>query len=231
MKFASGVSVNIDMYKTSQLVLQRIDSISGDKFDTFTMGSHATDYDLITDPKKRKYKDSESIVDGAIDDYAEVTLGNGGSYQRKYANNDLKDPELNPDGYVQANDLYYANTEERTSSDARQIEKRNPKTGEVVPDKYDAKYFKNRHFFLDPFALTIAQWCYIYGMHRNDDGTVPTKEVEVKDAQGRNPEDAGYVRTTKIVFDEDKMKENARKNLGKSRSQQHAGSVGETNFQ
>ena len=23
------------------------------------------------------------------------------------------------------------------------------------------KYFRNKHFFLDPFALTIAQWCYI----------------------------------------------------------------------
>lgn len=26
---------------------------------------------------------------------------------------------------------------------------------------YESKYFKNKHFFLDPFALTIAQWCYI----------------------------------------------------------------------
>lgn len=23
------------------------------------------------------------------------------------------------------------------------------------------KYFKNRHFFIDPFELTIAQWCYV----------------------------------------------------------------------
>ena len=40
MSFANGVNVNVDDYKTSKLVLQRIDSISGEKFDTFTMGSH-----------------------------------------------------------------------------------------------------------------------------------------------------------------------------------------------
>ena len=57
MSFANGVNVNVDDYKTSKIVLQRIDKISGEKFDTFTMGSHATDYDLIVDSKKRKYKD------------------------------------------------------------------------------------------------------------------------------------------------------------------------------
>lgn len=90
------------------------------------MGSHSTDYDLITDPKKRKYKDDESIVDGAVDDYAQVTLGNGGSYQKRYANKDLKDDGQQPDGYVQGNDLYYANTETSTPSDKRQVVKRNP---------------------------------------------------------------------------------------------------------
>ena len=25
------------------------------------------------------------------------------------------------------------------------------------------KYKKNRHFFIDPFQLTIAQWCYANG--------------------------------------------------------------------
>ena len=80
MRFASGVNVNIDEYKTKKLVLQRIENISGEKFDMFTMGSHVSDYDLVTDPKKRKYKDDEAIVDGAIDDYANITLGNGGSY-------------------------------------------------------------------------------------------------------------------------------------------------------
>ena len=23
------------------------------------------------------------------------------------------------------------------------------------------KYFKNKHFFIDPFELTISQWCYV----------------------------------------------------------------------
>lgn len=154
MSFASGVNVNVDDYKTSKLVLQRIDNISGEKFDTFTMGSHATDYDLVTDPKKRKYKDDESIVDGAVDDYAEVTLGNGGSYQKRYPNRDLKEK----DHSVLPDDLYDANLEQ---DDPRRVPKRNPQTGEVVEDKYETKYFKNKHFFMDPFALTIAQWCYV----------------------------------------------------------------------
>lgn len=25
------------------------------------------------------------------------------------------------------------------------------------------KYRKNKHLFIDPFALTIAQWCYVHG--------------------------------------------------------------------
>lgn len=174
MSFASGVNVNVNDYKTSKLVLQRIDKISGEKFDTFTMGSHATDYDLIVDPKKRKYKDNESIVDGAIDDYAEVTLGNGGSYQKRYANNNLKNTDEYPDGYVQENDLYYANTETSTPSDKRQVGKRDQKTGELIEGKYEPKYFKNKHFFMDPFALTIAQWCYV---KLRAEGTTPDKDT------------------------------------------------------
>ena len=42
------------------------------------MGSHETDYDGITDEIKLKCRDKESIVAGAVDDYAEVTLTNGG---------------------------------------------------------------------------------------------------------------------------------------------------------
>jgi hypothetical protein len=34
----------------------------------------------VRDVWKVKYHDNESIVDGAVDDYAVVTLGNGGSY-------------------------------------------------------------------------------------------------------------------------------------------------------
>ncbi len=213
MSFANGVNVNVDYYKTSKMVLTRVDKISGEKFDTFTMGSHATDYDLITDPKKRKYKDDESIVDGAVDDYATVTLGNGGSYQKRYVDNDLKGDDVHPDGYNQDGDLYYADTKNPTPNDKRQVAKRDPQTGKKIENKYDAKYFRNKHFFLDPFALTIAQWCYVYGMHRNEDGSVPTK----LDDQG------------KTVFDGDAMRENARRNLAKDRGV-HPGSIGLDNF-
>lgn len=155
MKFSTGVSVNVDDYKTSKLVLQRIDNISGEKLDTFTMGSHATDYDLVTDPKRRKYRDDESIVDGAEDDFANVTLGNGGSYQKKRADIDLKEK----DAPLEADDLYNCDLED--DDDPRRVQRRNPTTGQKVQDKYETKYFKNKHLFMDPFALTIAQWCYI----------------------------------------------------------------------
>lgn len=121
------------------------------------MGSHSTDYDLITDTRKRKYKDDESIVDGAVDDFATVTLGNGGSYQKKYPNRDLNDKEnvfLDSD-----NDLYDANLE---NDDPRRVVKRNPENGEALEGKYESKYYKNKHFFMDPFALTISQWCYVH---------------------------------------------------------------------
>ena len=130
MSFASGVNVNVDEYKTKKLVLQRIDKVSGDKLDTFTMGSHATDYDLITDPRKRKYRDAESIVDGAVDDYASVTLGNGGSYQKKRADIDLKDKDIAAD--VKEDDLYNYipyDPAHPQQNDPRRIQKRNPKTG------------------------------------------------------------------------------------------------------
>jgi len=45
MKFASNISVNQNEYKTSKMVLSRVDAISGDKFVEFSMGSHASDYD------------------------------------------------------------------------------------------------------------------------------------------------------------------------------------------
>lgn len=47
------------------------------------MGSHETDYDEITDQLKLKCRDKESIVAGAVDDYAEVTLTNGGYLEDK----------------------------------------------------------------------------------------------------------------------------------------------------
>ena len=81
MKFTGNINANVgDEYKTKKIFLSRIDAISGEKFDTFAMGSHQDDYDLVTDLQKRKYRDAESIVDGAVDDCANVTLGNGGSY-------------------------------------------------------------------------------------------------------------------------------------------------------
>ena len=104
MSFADGVNVNVDEYKTKKLVLTRVDKISGEKCDTFTMGSNHNDYDLITDPKKRKYKDDESIVDGAIDDLATVKLGNGGSYQKKHPEVDL----TIKDHHILNDDLYDA---------------------------------------------------------------------------------------------------------------------------
>lgn len=83
MKFTGGSTPNDDEHKTAKLVLMKVDAISGAKYDTFNMGSRATDYELVTDPLKRKYRDVDAIVDGAVDDKAVVTLGNGGSYQKR----------------------------------------------------------------------------------------------------------------------------------------------------
>lgn len=116
MKFANSLSVNTDEYKTSKLVLTRIDSISANNFDTFEMGSHSTDYAAITDEAILKHKDPEAIVEGSVDNNATVKLVNGGD-------------DVN----------YTADTEAK------------------------------RHFFIDPFELTIAQWCYIKGWKTKDD--------------------------------------------------------------
>ena len=84
MTFAGTLNVNADdTYKKDKLILTRVPSISGPKFDTFEMGSHSFDYDLITDMEDRKYRDRGSNPDGAVDDYITVTLGNGGSCQKK----------------------------------------------------------------------------------------------------------------------------------------------------
>ena len=47
MKFLSGLDPNEggNAYKLDKLLLQKIDDISGSKFDTFTMGSSESDYD------------------------------------------------------------------------------------------------------------------------------------------------------------------------------------------
>ncbi len=66
MTFVSNVSINDgDEYKTSKIVFTKIDEISGEKFDRAVVGSHSTDYDLVSDPTKRKYSDSEAVLDGA----------------------------------------------------------------------------------------------------------------------------------------------------------------------
>jgi hypothetical protein len=91
MSFGNIKQVNSDEYKTSKLVLQRIDSISSSKFDSFIMGSHVTDYAEVTDELKKKYKEGDSITEGSADDYAQVTLGNGGSYQKQRVDVNLND--------------------------------------------------------------------------------------------------------------------------------------------
>lgn len=143
MKFFGTLpDINTDLYKKDKLLLLRIPSISGRKFDIFEMGSHSSDYDLVTDMEARKYRDIESNPDGAIDDHITVTLGNGGSYQKKRV-----DVEKNTDV---DHDLYAI------------------KAG----DTENSKYQRNKHFFIDPFELTIAQWCYI---KLRANGTTPSQ--------------------------------------------------------
>lgn len=133
MLFAGGLATNeSDTYKTDKLLLTKVPDISGMKFDTFEMGSHSSDYNLITDMEARKYRDPESNPDGAIDDHITVTLGNGGSYQKKKVNVE-KNTEVEQDLYA----IPISNEDE------------------------GKKYQRNKHFFIDPFELTIAQWCYI----------------------------------------------------------------------
>jgi hypothetical protein len=139
MRFVNGVNVNeTDEFKRSKIVLTRVEPISGENFDTFTMGSHKEDYALITDPYKRKYRDTESIVDGAVDDHANVLLGNGGSYQKKKI--DKEEQELAGEPHV-AGDLFGLEA--------------------TIGGKRVMRYWRNKHFFIDPFELTIAQWCYL----------------------------------------------------------------------
>jgi hypothetical protein len=65
-------------------------------------------------------------VDGSPSDMAQVTLTNGGSFQK--------------------NEGFY----------------------EIDGEGAQKKYFKNKHFFIDPFQLTIAQWCYAHGWNTKD---------------------------------------------------------------
>lgn len=119
--FESFVDVNTDEYKTTKIAFKLVNAISDGESDTFTMGSHKTDYLKVEDPIKRKYAAAgDSILDGSVDNHAQVTLENGGSYQKK--------------------DDFYDLSEDQTHK----------------------KYKRNRYFFMDPFELTIAQWCYVH---------------------------------------------------------------------
>ena len=65
MKFGTVPEVNIDNYKTDKIILTRIPSISGERFDTYVMGSRSSDYDRVTDAYKLKYRDNDAIVSGS----------------------------------------------------------------------------------------------------------------------------------------------------------------------
>ena len=46
-----------------------------------------------------------------------------------------------------------------------------PEDDRAIPDdKKRKKYRKNKHFFIDPFQLTIAQWCYVHEYQKGDGG-------------------------------------------------------------
>lgn len=170
MRFMGKTFVNTDEYKTRKLVLNRIEDFSGENFvpdpsaenpsgtDTVVIGSHQTDYKLVTDPRRRQYRDEESIMEGAVDDYAHIVLGNGGSYQKQRIDINLQEV---PDGYENTlqgqNDIFCIKTQMTVDG------------GEGKEQSLDVyKYRKNKHFFIDPFALTIAQWCYIHGKNTKE---------------------------------------------------------------
>ncbi len=88
-------------------------------------------------------------------------LGNGGSYQKSRVDVDLKGEQF-PDDYQIDKDLFQIEVEQRDGDG--NVEQRD---GVPVMAK---KYFKNKHFFIDPFELTIAQWCYVK-LNSNPDGS------------------------------------------------------------
>lgn len=168
------------------------------------MGSGDADYDRVVDENKIKYSGNDVILTQSVEDSATVVLGNGGSYQKRC-------PEYGDEDQHPAFDLYNIPDPEK-------------------PTK-KKKYKKNKHFFIDPFELTIAQWCYVHGMQRNSDGKVPVdpNPVLVPDSKGRNPGEEGYEDTYKTMFDETAMRVNARANLRKNPAAFN-GAVGEDKF-
>lgn len=182
VQFRNGVDVNADdTYKKDKLVLTRVEAISADGFETFTMGSKSTDYDYVTNENKIKYADSEAMPGQSPQDSANVTLGNGGSFQKKRVDFDLNEYDKLPNGnkpsidvYNPAKDFYNIYVDKRDSVGFRipvqDISGKNPGQNGWIPTyQQKRKYFKNRHFFIDPFELTIAQWCHIHGWHTKAD--------------------------------------------------------------
>jgi hypothetical protein len=173
VSFQNGVDVNADdTYKKSKIVLTRVEPISAANFDTATIGSKTTDYDLVTNETKIKYSDDESILGGAVDDVANVVLGNGGSFQKKRVDVDLNqfDKSGSIDGYEPTEDFYNIYVDRRDKNGKRRAiadinGKHQGDTGWIPTYEQKRKYFKNKHFFIDPFELTIAQWCHAHGKH------------------------------------------------------------------
>ena len=89
IRFTTITNPNKDEYKTSKIILQRVENISADNEDEFSFGEDRTYFDLVTDTAKLKYRDAESIVRNARDDKVQVKLGNGGSSQKADALYDL----------------------------------------------------------------------------------------------------------------------------------------------
>ena len=92
MIFTSDVRVNEDnTYKTSKIVLNRVDAISGKNSDTFIMGSKASDYKKV-DSSESRLATSDAILVGSKDNFSTVTLTNGGSCQKNEAFYNIPDP-------------------------------------------------------------------------------------------------------------------------------------------
>ena len=165
VRFVDGLDVNAsDEYKTSKIAFVRVDAISADKFSKFYMGSHKTDYDKVQDPIKRRFADPDAIVDAAASNYARVLLGNGGSYQKKRV--DIKESKYGDDSSITNTDIYQVTapvllpyTPDSSNPDVYFVpgESGYRKT---TSGTEDYRWFRNKHFFIDPFQLTIAQWCY-----------------------------------------------------------------------
>lgn len=165
MKFCSVKDINTnDEYKTSKIVFNRIDDISGDKSVSFTMGSKSTDYNQVNDSELEKYKDDDSIMQGAENDNATITLTNGGAYQRNGERGNKKTDITGPGFYG----LRWGNDSTNNSLPAAITKTNADLKTNINPDTYeslirDERYFKNKYLFIDPFELTIAQWCYAHG--------------------------------------------------------------------